>query len=469
MRPLAGAVTPTRPLDVGIGAPRSVTSGAVGYRGAVPLLDFFDRRGSSLVAGRAALLPAGVDPSGSVTNAAQAGAVAVLFYGADLPAGGIGLDESAPIPAISVPEDVAHTLLGRIRRGIQTAVSLGAVRTESNGGEGRVMRFSSTGLAFDGRVKPEVVAPGVALETAEPGANADGSARYGTVNGTSAAAALVAGAAALLAQARPYLDADALKSLLVGAARPLPDDRVTAQGVGLIDLGGATATELGASPASLALGRAGNPSWRTDQMFVLRNLSFRRLILSLDVNVAREGAASLKFDLRPQHFSLGPGRSIRVHVRAQVTSKLVGTAPAEGVVIVTPAAGREIRVPWTITFGNRPQPGLTSVRLSTRAFSPSDAAPALLSFVAGSVRRSAGEPDVLPLSRLDLELWSTGGGRIGLLARLRDVLPGRYSYGVTGRDPTGAVLPSGEYQLRLVAFATDDGPPTTRTVGFTIK
>ena len=469
MRPLAGAVTPAHALDVGIGAPRSVTSGAAGYRGAVPLLDFFDRRGSSLVAGRAALLPAGVDPNGSVTNAAQAGAVAALFYGADLPAGAIGLDESAPIPAVSVPEDVAHTLRAAIRRGIQTTASLGVVKRESNSGEGRVMRFSSTGLAFDGRVKPEVVAPGVALETAEPGANADGSARYGTVNGTSAAAALVAGAAALLAQARPYLDADALKSLLVGAARPLPDDRVTAQGVGLIDLGGATATEVGASPASLALGRAGKQSWRTDQVVILRNLSFRPLILSLDVNVAREGAASLEFDLRPQHFSLGPGRSIRIHVRARVTSKLVGTAPAEGVVIVTPAAGREIRVPWTITFGKRRQPDLAAVRVSTRAFVPSDAAPALLSFVAGSVRRSAGELDVLPLSRLDLELWSKAGGRIGLLARLRDVLPGRYSFGVTGRDPTGAVLPSGEYQLRLVAFATDEGPPTTRTVGFTIK
>jgi hypothetical protein len=469
MRPLAGAVTPTGPLDVGIGAPRSQTTAPVGYRGAVPLLDFFDRRGSSLVAGRAALLPAGVDPNGSVANAARAGALAVLFYGADLPAGGIGLDESAPIPAVSVPEDVAHTLLAKMRSGILATVSLGAVHTESNAGEGRVMRFSSTGLAFDGRVKPELVAPGVALETAEPGANADGSARYGTVNGTSAAAALAAGSAALLAQARPYLDADALKSLLVGSARPLPDDRVTAQGAGLIDLGGATATEIGASPTTLALGRAGGQSWRTEQEFVLRNVSFRRLILSVDVRVAQEGAAALQFELRPQHFSLGPGRSVRVHVRARVTSKLVGTAPAEGVVIVTPAAGREIRVPWTITFGKRRSPGLASVRLSTRTFSPSDAAPALLSFVAGSVRPSAGDSDVLPLSRLDLDLWSLSGGRIGLLARLRDVLPGRYSFGVTGRDPTGAVLPKGDYQLRLVAFATDAGPPTTRTVGFTIK
>jgi hypothetical protein len=83
--------------------------------------------------------------------------------------------------------------------------------------------------------------------------------------------------------------------------------------------------------------------------------------------------------------------------------------------------------------------------------------------------RSAGALAVQPLSRLDLELWSPAGGRIGLLARLRDVLPGRYSFGVTGRDPTGAVLPAGDYQLRLVAFGTDTGPPTVRTIGFAIK
>jgi len=40
---------------------------------------------------------------------------------------------------------------------------------------------------------------------------------------------------------------------------------------------------------------------------------------------------------------------------------------------------------------------------------------------------------------------------------------------VTGRDPTGSVLPSGDYQLRLVASGTDAGPPTVRTIGFTIK
>ena len=464
-RPLASAVTPSKPLDVGIGAPRAETTAPPGSSGAIPLLDFFDRRGISLVAGRAALLPAGPDPNGSLDNAAAAGAVAALFYGADLPAGGISLDGSGPIPAVSVSGDVAARLLARLRRGITGTLSLGAVRSTSNAGEGHVAQFSSSGLAYDGRVKPDLVAPGVALETAEPGANSDGGARYGTVNGTSVAAALVAGGAALLAQARPYLDAEALKGLLVGAARPVGGDSVTAQGAGLVDVGGATATEFATSPTSLAFGRAGDTKWRADQVVAVRNVSYRRVILTFGVDVTRSGAAPVQFDIRPSHISLPAGRTVRVHVRARLSAAPQGTAPAEGLFVATPAAGGAVHVPWTILFGERTQPGLTAVRLSVRAFHPSDAAPALLSFVAGSVAEGA----VQPLSRLDLELWSPDGGRIGLLARLRDVLPGRYSFGVTGRDPTGQVLPSGVYQLRLLAYGTEPGPPTVRTLPFTIK
>jgi len=156
-------------------------------------------------------------------------------------------------------------------------------------------------------------------------------------------------------------------------------------------------------------------------------------------------------------------------VRARVNGKPEGEASADGFLVVTPAAGGEIHVPWTILFGPRRAPTLAAVHISAHAFRPSDASPPLLSFIAGSVPQVAGAPAVLPLSRLDLVLWSPNGGRIGLLARLRDVLPGRYSFGVTGRDPTGSVLPSGDYQLRLLAYGTDGGPPTVRTVAFTIK
>jgi hypothetical protein len=191
----------------------------------------------------------------------------------------------------------------------------------------------------------------------------------------------------------------------------------------------------------------------------LRNVSFRRVILSLNAVVSREGAGPLEFDVKPERLSLAAGRTVRVRIRVRVTAKPDGTAPAEGLFVVTPAAGREVHVPWAILFGSRTEP----------SFRPSDAGPALLSFVAGAVSRFSGRTAVEPLSRLDLELWSPDGGRIGRLARLRDVLPGRYSYGVTGRDPTGALLPGGDYELRLLAYGTDPGPPTSRTISFSIK
>jgi minor extracellular serine protease Vpr len=464
--PLAGEHPQTSPVDAPVGVPRSST-GPNGGAG-VPLVDFFDRTGRNLVAGRAALVPLDGDPAATVANAARAGAVAVLFYGGNLPGGALGVDASGAIPAVSIPANVAQTLLQRVRAGIPLDVSLGATGTTTNDTGGHVALFSSTGLAFDGRVKPEVVAPGVGLGTAEPGTTTNGSAIYGTVNGTSAAAAVVAGDAALLAQARPELDAESLKGVLVGSARPLGDDAVTAQGAGLVDVGGAAATEMALRPTSLALGRATNAKWHTLQQLQLRNLSVRRLRVTFETHVLRAGAASVDVTLRPAQFFIGAGRTITVHLRARVTSALDGTAPAEGIVVVRPFSGAEIHVPWAITFGPPLHAALWRVHLSSHAFRPSDVQPALLSFIAGGVPQTNGGQDVRPLSRLDLDLWSQTGGRIGTLAAMRDVLPGRYSFGVTGRDPTGQLLPPGAYSLRLIAYPTDQVSPTVRTIAFTI-
>jgi subtilisin family serine protease len=465
LEPLAGARVSGGAVDAGVGVPRLPTVPAP----AIPLVNFFDRHGLSLVASRAALVPIGGDPAATVANAAQAGARAVVFYGGDLPPGAIGPAQSTTIPAVSIPSGIARTVLARLAAGIPVTVSIGSVRTAENAGNGRVASFSSTGLAFDGRVKPELVAPGVGLATAQPGRTASGARRYGTVNGTSAAAALVAGDIALLAQARPDLDAAALKGLLVGSARPLRDNAITAQGSGLVDVGGAAATEFVAEPSALALGEATGPKWKTRQEVELRNVSSRALSVSLEMRVERPGAASVLFRLRPTKLSLRPGRTVRVTIDASLTGGIDGDAPVQGALIATPLAGRDLRVPWVIAFGLRRTPALASVRLSAGTFTPSDTTPALLSFVAGAVSDSQVGSQVRPLSRVDLQLWSPTGGLIGLLARLRDVLPGRYSYGVTGRDPTGSVLPSGDYSLRLIAYPTDNGQPTVRTIAFRIE
>ena len=63
--------------------------------------------------------------------------------------------------------------------------------------------------------------------------------------------------------------------------------------------------------------------------------------------------------------------------------------------------------------------------------------------------------------RLDVELRTAKGKRLGLLARLRDLLPGRYAFGLTGPRPGGSVLAPGRYRLRVFAWPTGGGAPTS--------
>ena len=74
----------------------------------------------------------------------------------------------------------------------------------------------------------------------------------------------------------------------------------------------------------------------------------------------------------------------------------------------------------------------------------------MLTLVAGRVDGPPERPQILPLARLDVELYR-GKRNVGRLVRLRDLLPGRYALGVTGRGPQGATLRSGAYVIRIGA------------------
>ena len=93
----------------------------------------------------------------------------------------------------------------------------------------------------------------------------------------------------------------------------------------------------------------------------------------------------------------------------------------------------------------------------------------MLAFQAGRVTATSDGSSVQPVTRLDVELARSDGTSLGLLVRLRDLLPGRYAFGLTGRDPDGNVLPVGDYELRLLAAPPAGAPPTRRTVAFTIR
>jgi subtilisin family serine protease len=456
--PLAGAVTSSQSMELTLAAPRTAPD-------AEPQLsDFFDGHGVSTVAGRAALIRVGRDPRLAIEDAAAAGARAVVLYGLQLPAGGLGLDESVDVPVVSVPDRVGLASVAAFARGRKPVLSIGVPNTVHNGTSAEIAPFSSRGLAFDGRVKPDVAAPGVVLATAEPGSNDDGSPRYGTVNGSSAAAAIVSAAAALLAEARPGLGAADLRSLLTATAHPLGDTSVTAQGGGLIDVGAAAATELAAQPDTLAFGRAEGDGWHRTQPLTLHNVSTRRFL----VRIQSVGQGGLEIDAHPRWVRLKPDRTFTVQLEARLRGAPPAAGSAEGAILLIPRGGVPIRVPWAILFGRPPQELLSDVALSASAFRPSDTTPAVLSLRAGSLVQDPTGAEVRPVARLDVILLR-GRETLGLLFRLRDLPPGQVAIGITGRDPDGKLLARGRYRLRLVAVPTSGGPATTRTITFRVK
>ena len=111
---------------------------------------------------------------------------------------------------------------------------------------------------------------------------------------------------------------------------------------------------------------------------------------------------------------------------------------------------------------------IQSARLSSQAFEPSDVDPAVLTIVAGRVDGTAERPQLLPLEELSIDLYRSDR-HVGRLALVRDLLPGRYSFGITGRGVNGRRLPPGAYVLRLTAVPVGGGDADVERVPFTIR
>jgi subtilisin family serine protease len=460
--PLLGSAAPTRAANLNVVTPRS-TAGVPG----AAAIDYFDRRGFSLVAGRAVVVPAGADPEATVIAASRAGAAAVVLYGAALPPGSLRLSEDATAPAVVIPASDAVELLAAQRAGLGVGVSVGAVSEDANTDRGLVASFSSEGLAYDGSLKPNIAAPGVAIATSEPGSAPDQSPLYGTVNGTSAAAATVAGAAALLAQMRPDLGGAGLGGLLAGYAQRGGAD-ATAVGGGLLRLGASAVGELAASPTTLGFGIWQGTRWHATRFVTVRNVSSRRLEVSAKVSSGGDSEA-LRFKVRPDHFVVRAGRARRVKVTLRAPAQ--GSAQVvTGTIDLRAAGSHTLRVPWALLFRGETANLLGSATISDKSFAASDTDPAILNVQAGALVRDGGV-QIEPVRRLDILLYDGSGKFLGVMARLRDLLPGSYSFGITGRGPTSALLPPGAYELRLAAWPTLplDAKPQRLQVSFRLE
>jgi subtilisin family serine protease len=437
--PLGGSPVDTVTADV-MPVPR-----AVARRG---LAGYFDEDGVSRTAGAAVLLPRGNISDEAVEEAARSGALAVLVDG-PLPPGAFTLDVPTGVPVVGIPLDLARTVRTLRSSGIPVTVAVGAAGVAQNAGGGEVAPFSSQGLAFGGGLKPELLAPGVSIATSEPGRGEDGDVRYGTISGTSAAAAVAAGAAAVLAGARPGASALGVKGLLVGSARWPSGPSVTR--AGSLDLRTALQQEAVVEPATVSFGPVSRGSVTLEQPIRIRNLSTRRMRVT--ISVSRKGE---NVDVEPVNdaLSLGPGRSGEVVLRAEIGRLSEGVRMVAGELLVQPRRSRAVRLPWVLAVPDADVDLLSDVSLRETGDRVSDATPAVVSFVAGAIETEGG-PQVRPVGMLDVQLWR-GSDLVGVLSRRRELLPGRYAFGLTGRGPVGEPLRRGRYVVRLVA-RPDDG------------
>jgi subtilisin family serine protease len=425
------------------------------------IVGLFSEDGVSAVAGRTVLLPRAALSDDTVEEATSAGALSVLVDG-PLPAGAFSLDVPAGVPVVGLDEGVVAEIRAMLAAGVPVTVAIGNVQVADREAEGSIAAFSSRGLMLAGALKPDLAAPGVSVPTSEPGRGDDGEVRFGTISGTSAAAAITAGVAAVLAQGRPALDARGLHGLLVGSAQRADLDP-TASGAGLVDLRAAVQQELLAEPSLLSFGAIPG-TFGAERVLRVTNVSTRRLSVSVGSAAIAPKGVEITFD--PARSRIGPGRTATFVVRAGTADLSPDAGVATGEIVLRVGDSPEVHVPWTVAVP--PAVDLISkVGVATTGTRVSDATPAALSFVAGSVT-GVPDPQVRAVELLDVELWR-GDTRVGLLTRRRELLPGRYTFGLTGRGPTGERLRRGKYAIRLIAHPGDGTRRQSDTVEYRVR
>ena len=164
--------------------------------------DYQGPDGASLVAGSAVLVPRdGGDLRAKARQAAAQGAAAMLVYGtSELPAGALGGDDRVGIPALAIDGALGLRLAQAVAAGQAVTLTAGTATYAPNALRDAVAPFSSEGLGWDDRLKPDVVLPGVAIIGAEAGGG------YAAVSGTSVAAAQAAGPGRRARRTAPRLE-----------------------------------------------------------------------------------------------------------------------------------------------------------------------------------------------------------------------------------------------------------------------
>lgn len=212
------------------------------------------------------------DPSGKVAlivrgdctfaekalNAQNAGAVAAVVYN-NVPGNFAGsVTSNVTIPVVSVSQADGQFIQSQAPTTLTWENARGVFPNPTGN---LISSFSSYGLAPDLTLKPDLGAPGGSITSAYPLEQGG----YATLSGTSMSSPHVAGAVALLLEARPTTRAADVRGLFQNTAQPKPWglgpnsgflDAVHRQGAGMINIPAAIQGATTVSPSKLSLGES---------------------------------------------------------------------------------------------------------------------------------------------------------------------------------------------------------------------
>ena len=199
-------------------------------------------------------------------NAQNAGAIGVVLYnnGAGRFAASLAGTPAITIPVVSISNTEGALIDSRLATGPVTMTWTANTGIFANPTGGLISSFSSYGLTAELTLKPDIGAPGGLIRSTWPIEKGS----YATISGTSMSSPHVAGAVALLLQARPDTNANSVRSILQNSADPKnwsgnPGlgflEVAHRQGAGMLDIDDAILATTIIEPGKLSLGESVTP------------------------------------------------------------------------------------------------------------------------------------------------------------------------------------------------------------------
>jgi minor extracellular serine protease Vpr len=269
-------------------------------------------------------------------NALDAGAIGVIIYNNTKGTFFGNLEESLPIPVAAISKEAGLALKKQLNKNAML------IRMKLIEEKDILADFSSRGpVTVTWEIKPDIVAPGVAINSTIPGG-------YLPLQGTSMAAPHIAGAAALIKQAHPDWSPAEIKAAIMNTAKDITDRdgkryRTFEQGAGRIQLEEAINTESLVIPGSLQFGKfqLAENMHRHSARLTVKNTGPATKNYSFSIPKKEQG---IEWEL-PMSFSLKPNEAKDVELAMKATPSLLKDKIHDGSLLIDDG-GSKIRIPY---------------------------------------------------------------------------------------------------------------------------